>query len=565
MLENIKSLISLLNFKERLMLLSLTFVSLISFFLDIIGIALVIPIMSYFSGNNVTDHESYLISKIFLFFHSHLSNEILNVFIFFIIIFFLKAVLLNLFNLFQLIFLRKFSIRLYTKSYNDIIYDNFLNSHKHSSSKFIRDNIQTINLIGSSLSSLVNFFSDFILLFGITIFLFFANYFITTISFIILFTFTLLVVFILKPKIEKYGYLTQNYTTSIIDNIGKLFGYSTEIKIYNLQNDLIDSYISFQKKKTFNDLKSSFFQFLPRNFFEFIGISIVCMIFFVFVNFYKLTFDEFLPLITIFILSLIKLIPVYNRGLVSLQQINYSKDHINSLKLMLNRKTNHKFNLSKVYLKKYIEFKNVFFSYKQNINLLNNFSKKFYVGQIYGLSGPTGSGKTTFVNLLSGLIKQKKGKILSDGKFKIYENKNWFHLIGYSRQSPYISSSSILENITFKNDIGSLDKNTLIYLNEILSQLSLDKKINSLDNKLNSLINPNSTNLSGGEKQRISIARALFKNPKILILDESTSSLDLKTENKILNYLVNTKKNKIIFIISHQESTLKICDEIINF
>ena len=102
------------------------------------------------------------------------------------------------------------------------------------------------------------------------------------------------------------------------------------------------------------------------------------------------------------------------------------------------------------------------------------------------------------------------------------------------------------------------------HLSHILDNLSLNKKIETLKNKINTIIKEDSKNISGGEKQRISIARALYKNPKILILDESTSSVDKKVENKILKYINKIKTDKLIFMISHQDSTLKICDEVIS-
>lgn len=564
MFNNLKDLISLLNISEKRYLFLIIFLSFLSFCLDIIGISIVLPLIAFFLDYNSYKVDNFFLSQILLIYENIFSKDISKILYFLIFIFFIKAFLLNIFHFIQLMFQRSFCLRLYNKTYIQVLNNTLLENNEKNSSNFIRENIQTINLIGAALSSFINLSSDLILLFGITFFLLMVNLEITFISFLCLLIFTSSFIYLFKPKLETFGKLNQNYMTSIIENIKRLFGFSSEIKIYDLQDFLSNDFNKLQKEKSYIEVKSTFLQFIPRNLFELLGVIIISLISYSFLKIQNYSIEESFSLISIFLLSLVKLIPVYNRTLVSIQQINLSKEPILTIKKFSDKNLkNSKKKYQKIELSKFLELKKVSFSYEDK-SILKNISKKFFIGKIYGIRGSTGSGKTTLVNILSGLIKPQNGSVLADGKFKIFENKNWFNIIGYSKQTPYISNNSILENITFEQDIYKLDENKRNFLSHLLNNLSLHKKIESLKNNINTIIKEDSKNISGGEKQRISIARALYKNPKIIILDESTSSVDKKVENKILKYISKIKNDKIIFMISHQDSTLKICDEVIS-
>ena len=158
-----------------------------------------------------------------------------------------------------------------------------------------------------------------------------TNLEITFISFLFLFIFTSSFIFFFKPKLETYGKLNQNYMTSIIENI-KLFGFSSEIKIYELQDFLSNDFNKLQNEKSYIDVKSTFLQFIPRNLFELIGVIVISFISYYFLKIQNYSIEESFSVISIFLLSLVKLIPVYNRTLVSIQQINLSKAPIFTIK-----------------------------------------------------------------------------------------------------------------------------------------------------------------------------------------------------------------------------------------
>ena len=208
-----------------------------------------------------------------------------------------------------------------------------------------------------------------------------------------------------------------------------------------------------------------------------------------------------------------------------------------------------------------LEFQDVSFKYDgsekfifQNINL--QISKNDFIG-IYGESG---EGKSTFVDILSGLLEPTSGKLIVNNS-EDYKNiiNNGGEYIGYVPQNIYLNDESICSNIAFGENEENINKKTINYA---IDSAKLRTFVDGLKNKENTLIGDRGIKISGGQKQRIGIARALYRKSQILIFDESTSSLDEKTENEFLEVVKDLSKNTLIILISHKPNTLKYCNKI---
>ena len=186
-----------------------------------------------------------------------------------------------------------------------------------------------------------------------------------------------------------------------------------------------------------------------------------------------------------------------------------------------------------------------------NININKNI--------IYGIYGESGSGKTSILNLVSGFIKPNKGQIYFNKKEYNFNDLTKRFNIGYSTQTPTIIDENIIINVTLKYDN---DKTIIKRLKNYLKIFNLSKFLNNkyFENTSISSIK----NMSGGEKQRIGIIRALIHNPDLILFDEPTSSLDKENEKKVFEYLRSIKKNKIIIVTSHKLEQKKYFDKVIN-
>ena len=194
--------------------------------------------------------------------------------------------------------------------------------------------------------------------------------------------------------------------------------------------------------------------------------------------------------------------------------------------------SNNKINFSKD-----INLFNINFKYNDVDKLaLSNLNLKIKAGSKVGIIGKSGAGKSTFIDLILGLLKPTNGKILVDGK-NISENiTSWQSQIGYVPQDVYLLDDTIKNNIIFSSNNNEVNLN---YLNKILEITRLESLIKDNLNGIETFVGDKGARLSGGQKQRIGIARALFNNPKVIIFDEATSSLDIDNENKIIGNFFN--------------------------
>ena len=206
-----------------------------------------------------------------------------------------------------------------------------------------------------------------------------------------------------------------------------------------------------------------------------------------------------------------------------------------------------------------VEFKDVTFTYTGNEIILKNLNLKIKAGSNVALVGHTGSGKSTIVNLICRFYEPTSGEILIDGKN--YKERSITGLqsnLGYVLQTPQLFTGTILENVKYGN-MNATDEECIA----ALKMVAADEFIEKLDDKYNTNVGEGGGKLSLGEKQLISFARAIVKNPKILVLDEATSSIDTQTENKIQRAIEVAMKGRTSFMIAHRLSTVVNADLIL--
>ena len=205
-----------------------------------------------------------------------------------------------------------------------------------------------------------------------------------------------------------------------------------------------------------------------------------------------------------------------------------------------------------------IKLKNISFNYGTAKNIaVNNINIDITKGKSIGLIGKSGSGKSTLVDIIIGLLEPSTGEILIDDNNIGVKKISWQKQLGYVPQEVYLLDDTIRNNITFGIEKEEIDEKLL---SDVIEKSQLKNLINSLPNKLDTIIGDRGARLSGGEKQRIGIARALYNKPKVIVFDEATSALDIYNENKILKEIYENKKDKTLIIISHRNNTVKYCD-----
>lgn len=215
--------------------------------------------------------------------------------------------------------------------------------------------------------------------------------------------------------------------------------------------------------------------------------------------------------------------------------------------------------LSIANIKGNIEFKNVHFGYDPNKIIINNFSTKIKKGMKVAIVGPTGAGKTTIVKLLMHFYELNSGSILLDNKnINDFDRHELRKLFGMVLQDTWLFNGTIKENIKYGN-LNASDQDII----EACKTASVHHFIKTLPDNYNMVLNEEADNISGGQKQLLTIARVILADPKILILDEATSSVDTRTEILIQNAMDKLMEGRTSFIIAHRLSTIKNADLIL--
>ena len=337
-----------------------------------------------------------------------------------------------------------------------------------------------------------------------------------------------------------------------------------EVILYNLQNYYVKNFDYFDRDIRQRMAKNSFVIGSIRFILEGIILLILSfLVLFIFKN--NNGYNDFAVLAT-FAVAAQKLLPsmqtIY-RMWSNLLQKRYQL--IDTLNIFRRIKNNSSQIVEKDFFNRSISFHKLRFRYSDSDDfVLNSLSLKIFKGECIGIIGKSGSGKTTLIEILMTLLSPSDGKMFVDD-IDIFDSSNrkflntWRQILSHVPQDIFISDSSVAENIAFGIPFNDID---LDKIKRVAKQAQLDSFIEGLPKKYLTFLGEGGSKLSGGQRQRIAIARALYRDAKVIILDEATSSLDLGTESNILA-LIKELKGKITFIIvAHRINTLSICDRI---
>lgn len=485
----------------------------------------------------------------------------------FIVIIIVTALFKILFTYFQ----AKFSNALFY-DLSIIFFKNLLNKkYKYIVNLNINEILANFNKLGTILSIII---SSLILISSLIIFIFIIvtmsiinfQLILTTTLFLLIYYF--IISKIVSKKINEIGYIENYYAGKALNLISLIIKTFKEVILYNKQpqqNKIFSKLIhNVSRYRIYSNMISE----TPKN----ILLPLIMISLLIFIFFYSQSNDLnlILPEMAALVFAAQRIISIINSMFGSSVEIasgfHVTQDvfnQINKENLFLEQNTKDDKSKSKnttLIFSNLIEIKNLNYSFDKQRKIISNLNLKISKGEKIAITGRNGSGKSTLINILMGFYDEYEGEIIIDGKTLKKNNiYDWQSKISYVPQNLFLFDDTIKKNIIFDEIDSNID---LIKFNDSVALSKVDDFVKKLDKSYNTVVNDGGSRFSGGQIQRISLARAIYNSKEILILDEFTNQIDKYSELVIVDNLFNKFKDKTIITVTHNKEIINLCREI---
>lgn len=561
-------LCKILALKKKRVYFFLISLLLLGVILEGVSVGLIMPMLSIISGdfgNQNSDLVEY-VKKVF--FIQNKKDMIFYSSIFLLIVFSIKTVVMILISWLTNKFSFNFEANICEKIYSKIIEQPYLSLVDKSNSKLLQNFVIDSSILSFNIIlPIFRILAESMVLLMLVIILFYFTFEITIILVPSMFILVVAYFFLIKNKIFFWGRQREKIDGNRIQHIQKTLDGIKEIKVSKFENVFKKNFNTFNYNLAgYNKIQNIFLDF-PRIFLEF--LAIVSFIFFIiFYLRFESNTENLIPLIGLVIGILFKALPSINRIIVGFQLIKFGLPVIDRIYSGVFEKSESETNYTNLNNDKIhedfslIEIKDLNYKYpKNNETTLENINLRILNKDVIGIYGESGSGKTTFLNIFLGLIETQSGQLKIDNKQISSLYRQYSGKIFYLPQNIFIFEDTIENNIALGRDRENEEENKR-HLQNILELSDLTRAVEKMPNKEKTMLGTGGVSISGGQKQKIGIARALYDDPKILILDECTNALDKKTQDFILNSLLKIKSINLIIFVSHDLNSFRICNKV---
>jgi len=367
-----------------------------------------------------------------------------------------------------------------------------------------------------------------------------------------------------QKKTRALGKENQTLSGFLIKYLQQTFEGVKEIKVLNNEKYFIETYGSTYQRQTDVVRKYNLINQIPKYMIETVCITGI-MLYLAINIIYNPNYMEIVPQLAVFVAAAYKLLPSVNALYAYMNSIFYHRAAIDLIYHDI-KEVEEKDSLSTyagdqnetLDFQEKIEISHVDFAYESNgKNVLNDVNIEIPKGRSVAFIGASGGGKTTTADIVLGLLTPCKGAVLVDGKDIHVNMEAWRKQIGYIPQNIYLADGSIKSNVAFGIPEEEIDESCVW---TALEEAQLKEFVESLDEGIETEVGERGVRISGGQRQRIGIARALYRNPNVLVFDEATSALDNETEKDVMRAIDSLHGNKTMIMIAHRLSTIENCD-----
>ena len=553
----------ILSKKQRKRFYLILFCLFVGMILEAFGIGIILPVL-----NIIVSPESlkqYVWLNDFFNSISLINNQQIIIFALILLIgvYFFKSLYLVLLSYYQNRYISFISSQISNRLFKNYLNQDFIFHNERNSSELIKIFQVEINMVTSLLLSGVILITEIAIVIAIISTLFFVEPSGTIFIIIFFLVFGSVFYYFSRNKSSAWGIIRQQEDSKISKLIMEGLNGINEVFLLGKEHFFHSRLVRYNKTKAIINSNKITLGQIPRYYLEFISIvSLVGFILIMIINDKDL--NDIISIGGVFIAATFRVLPSINRIISSLQQIKYYKSSVDIVSRDLNLvglPIVDKKDQTEIPFQHKLQLNQVSFSYpKSESSIFENLNFELNHGEVVGIIGPSGVGKSTFTNLIVGFLNSFEGDFKVDGKrIDKYNAENWRKQLGYVSQSIYLTDDTIRANVAFGEEPDEIDD---LRIEKAIRKAQLYNFIQGLPEKLDSIVGERGAQLSGGQQQRIGIARALYHDPKLLILDEATSALDEETEKEVMKAVEGLKGEMTILIITHRLSTLSCCDKI---
>lgn len=563
----LKKINYVLDRKQKINLGILLIIIFIGAFVELLGVSAVMPLINVAMQPETIDEKWYfiLISKYTGI--TDANQMILFLAVLLIIIYILKNIYVMAMYSLQYRFVFNNQQRLSVRMMKSDMQQDYLFHVSKNVAEFQRNITSDVNGFFTVALNVLQFLAEFSVSAVLVIFLLIQDWVSTIAVAALLFLFMGIFTIFFKKVLVKIG--EENRQTNVLVSKWLLQAFSgiKEIKVTNREKFFVANYNESYKKFAKIQRQQSILTYMPKPVMETVCICSLMLAMIIKIAVMKSDIVSFVTTLSVFAVAAFRMLPSFNKITGYISSMMFNKTAIDSvyrdlkeIEQLMERKTIEQEDTVNITLNKSIRFNDVSFHYSESDKwILKNANLEIQKNTSIALIGASGAGKTTAADLILGILEPQEGTVTIDGVDIKKCMRSWHEDIGYIPQVIYLMDDNICANVAFGIPESEIDDTRI---EKALREAQLDQFVQALPDGLDTMIGDRGVKLSGGQRQRIGIARALYRNPNVLVLDEATSALDSDTEREVMEAIDGLHGTRTLIVIAHRLSTIRKCDKI---
>ena len=563
----LKKINYVLDKRQKINLCILLVIIFIGAFVELLGVSAILPIVNIALNPSYIDEKWYLVLIWDIMGFVDVRQMVAFMSGVLIVIYIVKNIYITMMYSLQYRLVFNNQKRLAVKMMDCYMHQNYLFHVSKNVAELQRNVTADVNGFFTAVLNTLQLAAEVSVSLALIVFLFTLDYVTTIAVAALVVVFGAFFTLIYKKVLVQKGERNRDLNIQVTKWILQAFSGIKEIKVANNEAFFVHNYEDNYGQFAVLQRQQSMLKFLPRPLMESLCICGLLLAVIIKMQFSDGNIEAFIPVLSAFAIAAFRLLPSFNRITGFLGGIMFDLPAIDAvyhdlveIEELMKQQKEEESSSSQIALNETITMDHISFHYPESQQwILKDASLSIKKNSSIALIGASGAGKTTAVDIILGLLEPQKGNIEVDGENIRKQMASWHNCIGYIPQTIYLMDDTIRANIAFGIPKEEVDD---ARIEQAMKEAQLDSFVHSLPDKADTVIGDRGVKLSGGQRQRIGIARALYRDPQVLILDEATSALDNETEKEVMEAIEGLHGQRTMIVIAHRLTTIKNCDAI---